>query len=77
MCNNHTCPKASKCYRHKAAPNERWQSYSLFKPDDKGRCNHYLPIQDDEPIKVHEVLIALCSGEVWDDIMGDDKEDDE
>ncbi len=42
MCMNHTCPSASKCYRHEAMPNAFWQSYADFKPDESGKCDSFL-----------------------------------
>ena len=43
MCLNHECHLAKECYRHEAKPND-WQSYSYFRPDEVGECNHFLPI---------------------------------
>ena len=43
MCLNHECHLAKECYRHEAKPSE-WQSYSHFRLDEVGECNHFLPI---------------------------------
>lgn len=43
MCLNHECHLTKECYRHEATPSE-WQSYSHFRPDEVGECNHFLPI---------------------------------
>lgn len=40
MCINHKCPMAKKCYRHKAKPSD-YQSVSLFKPSDNGKCDKF------------------------------------
>lgn len=40
MCNGHNCTKRETCYRFKAIPNPRRQSY--IRPDVTGeKCEHY------------------------------------
>lgn len=34
------CEKQETCYRY-TAPSSAWQSYSDFKPDADGECEHY------------------------------------
>lgn len=43
MCMNDECHLAKECYRHEAKPGE-WQSYSYFRPNEAGDCDHFLPI---------------------------------
>lgn len=49
MCMNTTCPLRHQCYRHEASgtqANPIWQSYSDFKPDDQGECEHFWNVKD-------------------------------
>lgn len=42
MCVNKTCPHRKKCYRNKASgtiPDDKYQSYADFAPDEAGICN--------------------------------------
>lgn len=39
-CLNAECPKAQECYRF-TAPASAWQSYSDFKPNEKGECEYF------------------------------------
>ena len=41
MCANEKCTKKETCYRFKAKPSEFWQSYGVYKMDDKGNCKYY------------------------------------
>jgi len=43
MCMNDECHLAKECYRHEATPSD-WQSYSHFRPNEAGDCDHFLPI---------------------------------
>jgi hypothetical protein len=45
MCQNAQCAKAETCYRHRAIPNEHWQTFSNFKPDGEGGCEYYWSIE--------------------------------
>ena len=43
MCLNKECPLQKLCYRAQATPSQR-QSYSVFKPKEKGKgaeCDHF------------------------------------
>ena len=42
MCLNYWCPHKDTCYRYQAKPNEYWQSYSSFTPDENGICMYYI-----------------------------------
>lgn len=42
MCVNHSCPKATNCYRHQAEPSE-WQCYAYFKADG---CEHFIDMAE-------------------------------
>ena len=44
MCANHRCPKRRECYRHEATP-DKWQSYAGFAPDERGQCDHFVPME--------------------------------
>ena len=33
MCCNHSCPRATKCYRHQAEPDYIYQAYQYFEAD--------------------------------------------
>lgn len=46
MCHGALCPSKDDCYRHRAVPNELWQSYSNFTPDERGKCDYFSPIED-------------------------------
>lgn len=41
MCSGVGCPLKENCYRHKAIPDELWQSYFLDPPFDGVDCTHY------------------------------------
>jgi len=43
-CVNTLCSQRAKCYRFMCVWNELRQSYSLFLPDDSGKCEHIMPI---------------------------------
>ncbi len=43
MCRNEECEKNKRCYRFTAPPST-WQSYSDFKPDDKGECKFFMSL---------------------------------
>jgi len=47
MCRNIFCPLKDSCYRYLAEPGF-FQSYASFKPDEKGNCDFYWPIEIDE-----------------------------
>lgn len=34
MCANQECPSKDKCYRFTAHPNQYWQSWAEFKPEE-------------------------------------------
>lgn len=45
MCQNNICPIRQNCYRYRAIPNEKWQSYSNFSFDnEKSECEHFFKI---------------------------------
>lgn len=41
MCLNEECPLKDRCYRFTATPNEDWQSYAEFAPDENGECEAF------------------------------------
>jgi hypothetical protein len=41
MCQNHDCPSAKRCWRHEAPPAPQWQSWSVFSPDESGKCGYF------------------------------------
>ena len=43
MCMNHECPVHRSCYRYTATPNDYWQAYADFKPDEDGVCIYFIP----------------------------------
>lgn len=43
MCTQDECPSKSICYRHEAKPG-MWQYYSVFYPDETGKCSDFLEI---------------------------------
>lgn len=47
MCRNKECPERMFCYRYRAIPNERWQSYAEFKYGENG-CEDFWPITKGE-----------------------------
>jgi len=40
MCQNKECPKRAECYRYRAIPNEKWQSYQDFNHGVDG-CEYF------------------------------------
>jgi len=42
MCLNKDCPKKEQCYRFTAPPDEPYQWYSEFKPDENGECEDFV-----------------------------------
>jgi len=43
MCQNNECPIKESCYRYKAIPDPRYQSYAIFKYDsDTDECYHFI-----------------------------------
>ena len=42
LCQNEACPLKETCYRYTATPNKKLQAYGWFKPDEEGKCDHYL-----------------------------------
>lgn len=48
-CQNGLCPLHQSCHRYtlyledKKGNSPGWCSYSSFKPDKKGECEHYIP----------------------------------
>lgn len=58
-CNNQKCPKSKTCFRAflaredvrlaKEKPGTKmWCSYAGFKPDDKGECEDYVEMEEEE-----------------------------
>ena len=45
MCLNTGCQKAETCYRHRAVPNEHWQTYSNFTPKGEQGCEYFWSIE--------------------------------
>ena len=45
MCHNKQCPQAETCYRHRAIPNEHWQTFADFKPNADGSRQNYWSIE--------------------------------
>ncbi len=55
MCHGTNCPLKETCYRYKAKPNERWQSY-IQPPIENDKCDYYWEVKDEalsssEPIR--------------------------
>ena len=46
MCSNMKCEKRNTCYRFLATPTPNWQTYGVFKPDDKGECEYYWEVRE-------------------------------
>ena len=44
-CTNSRCGKRERCYRYSATAHESWQSYSHFKPNENGECEHFMDIK--------------------------------
>ncbi len=40
------CPLAEQCYRFTAKPDEYFQAYSDFEPDDDGNCDYFMVIPE-------------------------------
>lgn len=45
LCTNSTCGKRERCYRYSAKAHESWQSYSYFKPNENGECEHFISLE--------------------------------
>ena len=45
LCVNKTCPLRQNCGRFRAKPDRYWQSFAEFKPNDKGICEDFWPLQ--------------------------------
>ena len=43
MCKNQDCPLRKSCYRFMAEP-DTYQWYTLYHPDEKGKCDFFEPI---------------------------------
>lgn len=46
MCLSSTCPARADCLRHAESgtrPHPTRQSYSGFKPDERGKCDYHAP----------------------------------
>ena len=41
MCSNEHCPQRGTCYRATATPSDMLQSYALYIPKERGKCEHY------------------------------------
>lgn len=54
MCSNAECPLRGACYRFRAVPNPRHQSYSLFQPNDHNACDYFEEIDGREVLGVWE-----------------------
>lgn len=48
MCFGQGCKKKEQCYRFKATPDERRQSYFVGKPDMKENCSYFWPLDADD-----------------------------
>lgn len=35
MCCNYGCPLKEKCYRYRAVPDPYWQSFAMYKPEER------------------------------------------
>jgi len=46
LCKNYICPLAEQCYRFTAKPDEYFQAYSEFEPDDDGNCDYFMAIPE-------------------------------
>lgn len=55
MCGNGKCPNKEYCYRFRAIPNDLWQSYADFKPDNKGDCDGFWVIDGRRVRKMEEI----------------------
>ena len=53
LCANDSCPQRHQCYRFMAIRDPLWNTFSDFKPDDKGECDSFFPIGD-KRIRKHE-----------------------
>jgi len=51
MCTGENCPLKEKCYRYRARPSEKWQSYFVEVPynHDKEKCDEYWEAIDEMP----------------------------
>jgi hypothetical protein len=47
MCLNERCPRKAKCYRFRAVPEPKWQSYCEFESVLCGvPCKHFISIDE-------------------------------
>lgn len=44
MCRDFTCPSRESCYRYRAVPNERRQTYAEFDRGGEDRCGSFQPV---------------------------------
>lgn len=44
MCKEESCPKKMDCYRYRATPNTRYQSYFAGRPNNGDKCEHFQEI---------------------------------
>jgi len=42
-CANNSCRSKKKCYRFTCEPSEYRQSYALFDPKGKKKCDYFMP----------------------------------
>ena len=59
MCMNSDCPRRYTCYRYRAIPNKKWQSYSNFRPINGACVNHMQIIVGDQTREVWEIDEAV------------------
>ena len=52
LCANKKCERRHECFRYMAAPNRKWQTYSLF--DEKETEGCFEPILPDDKIAQKE-----------------------
>ena len=48
MCQDISCPSSPHCYRFKAKPKPKWQSYVDFQRQGRVNCDSFWPVEKEE-----------------------------
>lgn len=50
ICKNEDCIIREDCYRYMVLPDDKYQSYAIFLPNQRGSCDHYVPLRKPHPL---------------------------
>lgn len=61
MCKGEGCSVARNCYRHRAVPNELWQSYFMDSPGKDENCRYFDHVQKGDRLMPEVIDITISS----------------